>query len=71
MYELIAYIHDSHYVYATEDEQYLWTWDGGSTFKLYNIHGDNFDCFTVYDIENAEQAKRAIENHIKQNQEAS
>jgi hypothetical protein len=71
MMELFAYIHDSHYVYATEDETYLYTWNGGSTFNLYNIHGENIDCFVLHDVENAEQAKQAIENHIKENQSAS
>jgi len=69
--ELFAYIHGASYVHATENEMYLWVWQGGTIFNLYDINGECLDCFTLEGIENPFQAEAAIENHIKQNQEAS
>jgi hypothetical protein len=69
--DLFIYLHGASYVHATENNLYLWVWHGGSCFDLYNLNGDCVDTFTLYGIENPAQAKRAIEDHIKQNQEAS
>ena len=63
--DLFAYIHSASYVHATEDEELLWVWQGGSIFNLYDINGDCLDCFTIYGIENPAQAEQAIENHIR------
>ena len=66
--ELFSQIHGAEYVYATENELYIWVWHGGPNFNLYDINGENIDCFEMHGIENAAQAEFAIESHIKENQ---
>lgn len=60
-------------VIVYRDEFQVITWNTGATFNVYfQLEEDEFsyvDCFTIYDIENEDQARIAAKEHAEFNNE--